>query len=295
MALVTTHLVRRACAHVRRIHYVDQWALGFRLSPEAFPHATTLFRFKEEHPALGSSWADPFPVETTDGYHVFLEEFDVARRLGHIAVGRIRRDGTFERPEPVLERPYHLSYPFVFEWRGKWFMMPETSNAARIEVFSARRFPFEWTPEAVLFESLHAVDSTLLLVDDMWWLFTNISPHPDARNYDELYAFHGPTPFGPWTPHRRNPIKSDVRSSRGAGRFFWKGSALFRPAQDCSGRYGSATVLNRIEKLTPDEFRETEVARIEPRWRSGLSGTHTFNSCPGLTMVDFRHGRSKFF
>jgi hypothetical protein len=295
MALVTTHVARRAREHVRRMHQVDQWALAYQLSPEAPMRATTLFRFKEVRPPLGMSWADPFPVETENGYQVFLEEFDLARRCGHISVGRITPDGKFEQPERVLERPYHLSYPFVFEWRGKWFMMPETSNAARIEVFSARGFPFDWTPEAVLFDALHAVDSTLLMLDGTWWLFTNISGHPEARNYDELYAFHAPTPFGPWTPHRRNPVKSDVRSSRGAGRFFWNGSTLFRPAQDCSARYGSATVLNRIDKLTPDEFRETEVARIEPRWRPGLSGTHTFNSCQGLTMVDFRHARSKYF
>ena len=62
----------------------------------------------------------------------------------------------------VLERPYHFLYPFVFQWRGTWFMMPESSKASRIEVFSARQFPWEWTPEAVLFDSLQAVDSTLV-------------------------------------------------------------------------------------------------------------------------------------
>ena len=77
-------------------------------------------------------------------------------------------------------------------------MMPETSKAARIEVFSARRFPSEWTSEAMLLDSVHAVDSTLVEVEGRWWLFTNMSPHAAIRNYDELYAFHAPTPFGPW-------------------------------------------------------------------------------------------------
>ena len=170
-------------------------------------------------------------------------------------------------------------------------MMPETSNATRIEVFSARQFPSEWTPEAVLFESVHAVDATLVSVEGRWWLFTNVSPHPAIRNYDELHAFHGPTPLGPWTPHRRNPVKSDARSARGAGRFFWKGQTLFRPSQDCSGRYGSAIVINRVDRLTPDAFQETMVGRVEPHWRSGLTGTHTLNSCAGLTVVDFRIAR----
>ena len=111
----------------------------------------------------------------------------------------------------------------------------------------------------MLFDSLQAVDATLVIVEGRWWLFTNVSPHPAVRNYDELYAFHGPTPFGPWIPHRRNPVKSDARSARGAGRFFWKGTTLYRPSQDCSGRYGSAIVINRVDQLTPDAFQETVV------------------------------------
>ena len=82
-----------------------------------------------------------FRSSTTDGYQIFLEVYDRATKRGHIGVSRLSRDGVFERPVPVLERPYHLSYPFVFRWRDQWFMMPETSNAARIEVFSAQPVP----------------------------------------------------------------------------------------------------------------------------------------------------------
>jgi hypothetical protein len=293
LSLVGRHSVRRARERVRRLHQFDQWGLAFGVSTEPGP-CTTLYRFKEQWPEPGFSWADPFPVEARDGYHVFLEEYDRAQKIGHISVGHVTPEGTFDKPVTVLERPYHLSYPFVFQWRGQWFMMPESSRAGRIEVFAASKFPFEWSPEAVFFDGLNAVDSTLIAIEGRWWLFTNIAAHPRSLNYDELYAFHGPSPLGPWTPHRGNPVKSDVRSSRSAGGFFWKGTALLRPAQDCSGRYGSATVINRVEKLTPDEFAEIIVGRLEPRWRKGLSGIHTLNACQGLTTIDFRHARSKF-
>jgi hypothetical protein len=71
-------------------------------------------------------------------------------------------------------------------------------------------------------------------------------------------------------------------------------NTIFRPAQDGSGRYGSATTVNRIDRLTPADFHETIVTRFEPRWRSGLTGTHTLNSCAGLTTIDFRHARAKY-
>ena len=38
------------------------------------------------------------------------------------------------------------------------------------------------------------------------------------------HVFHADSPFGPFTPHRRNPVKSDVRSARPAGKLFtWNG------------------------------------------------------------------------
>ena len=43
-----------------------------------------------------------------------------------------------------------------------------------------------------------------------------------------------------------------------------KNGLLYRPAQDCSVRYGYATVVHQIERLSRTEFREHEVARIEP-------------------------------
>ena len=61
-------------------------------------------------------------------------------------------------------------------------------------------------------------------------------------------------PLGPWKPHKRNPVKSDVRNSRPAGRLFYWNGDLYRPAQDSSQRYGYAMSINRVLRLTPDEF-----------------------------------------
>jgi hypothetical protein len=119
----------------------------------------------------------------------------------------------------------------------------------------------------------------------MWWLFCNIGGRDFSSN-DELHVFHAETPFGPWTPHKLNPVKSDVRSARPAGRLFCKDGVLYRPSQDCSVRMGGAIVMNRITRLTPDDFEEEAVARIEPTWRKGMLGTHTLNTAGALTVLD---------
>ena len=112
-------------------------------------------------------------------------------------------------------------------------------------------------------ENVRAVDATLERIGDLWWLFVNIAVEGASTN-DELHLFYATTPLGPWQPHRRNPVKSDVRSSRPAGKLFhWK-AALYRPAQDSSVAYGHAISINRIERLSASEFEEVEVSRIVP-------------------------------
>ena len=54
-----------------------------------------------------------------------------------------------------------------------------------------------------------------------------------------------------------NPIVSDVRRARPAGRVLSRDGELIRPSQDCSGRYGRAVAFNRIVRLTPTEFGES--------------------------------------
>jgi hypothetical protein len=116
-------------------------------------------------------------------------------------------------------------------------------------------------------------------------MFVNVAT-PGSLNVDELHLYYAEQPLGPWTPHPRNPIKSDVRSARPAGPILRRDGRLYRPSQDCSGRYGRAVVINRIDRLDPEGYGEREVGRIEPDPRSGTLGTHTLALQPTLTCVD---------
>ena len=67
-----------------------------------------------------------------------------------------------------------------------------------------------------------------------------------------------------WKPHHGNPVKCDVTSARPGGGIFRYGEHLYRPAQDSSVSYGGALSIQRIEKLTVDEYREVTVMEIPP-------------------------------
>jgi hypothetical protein len=191
----------------------------------------------------------------------------------------------------VLESPYHLSYPQIFQWKGQHWMLPETSANRKVTLFRCVSFPDRWVEEKDLLTGIDAVDATIAEVDGRFWMFVNVGL-PGAGNRDELHLYGAPSPLGPWTPHPRNPVKSDCRSARPAGALFRQGGQLFRPAQDCGGEYGASIVLHRIDELTMESYRETQVARITAP--GGARRIHTINRCDGFLVVDLLRRRRRF-
>ena len=250
--------------------YREQWALAYLhgSSDETTPTGA----YHRLMPPSDRLWADPFPVRVGSEYFIFHEELLFSTGKGSIVVTVVDDTGHVAQPIPVLETGYHLSYPFVFEWDGEVFMIPETGARRQVELHRCVEFPARWTLERVLLTDVTAFDSTLAHVSGQWWMFASIPAHGAHVVGADLHAFHADSPLGPWTPHRGNPIKSDVRSTRPAGRVFERDGQLYRPAQDCSERYGGAVSINRIVRLDPDAYEEVERHRIVPQWRRGRVG-----------------------
>ena len=230
--------------------------------------------------------ADPFVLRDGDATYVFFEDDDPRTRRGHISYARIDADGRVaSEPETALARPYHLSYPFVFRHAGEVFLIPESSANGTVELYRADPFPASWALEHVLLRDVQALDATLHDDGDRFWLFACLTT-PGASPNDDLHLWSATALAGPWLPHPLNPVVSDARSARPAGRIFRRGRDLIRPSQDCSQRYGFAIVFNRIDVLAEEDYRETPIARIDPGWRPGVVATHTYNFGGGVEVID---------
>ena len=284
-------VTKYAASKVQAARSSDQWALAYRFRSGPCDSNNTLYRFKNLVPPKDRFWADPFAIKAADHYYVFIEELLYNTGKGHISVIELDRKGVVKGPTKVLERDYHLSYPCVFEWNQNYYMVPESAANKTVELYRAKSFPFQWELEKVLMRDVRAKDATLVEIDGTWWMFVAISEYSIP---DEVYLFSAKTPLGPWTPHRRNPVKSDVRGSRPAGALFeWNGD-VYRPAQDSSGRYGYAISINRVTQLDHDQFREEQVSNILPNWSNDLLGTHTISIAGDLTVVDCLMKRSRW-
>jgi hypothetical protein len=286
------NVARRARASAERRLTCEQWILMCRRGAEPCTDAS---QFTKIVPPKTCFWADPHLVAREGRYYAFVEEYPYATGKGRIAVLEIDADGVHSAATPVLERDYHLSYPFVFEHGGELYMVPESSENRTVDLYRCTGFPLHWEHVETLLPDVAATDTTLLRRDGRWWLFTNLIDFDGASFSEELYIFHSETLVGgEWKAHRRNPVISDARRARPAGAFIERGGRVLRPAQDCSVRYGYAIRLHEIVTLTEDVYLEKEVARIEPTWDRRIVATHTLAYVPGLTMIDALQPRLRF-
>ena len=268
---------------------MEQWILLFHLKNE---FSSSLWRYQKIVPPKDRFWADPHIIYRNDKYYIFHEEYLYDSGKGRIAVITMDSNGNYADPEVVLEKPYHLSYPYVFEYENEYYMIPETQATRTIQLFKCTEFPAKWEFQLNLMENIEAVDSTLVRHEGKWWLFANVTEYEGASSWDELFLYSSDDLFSTdWTPHPANPIVSDCKSARPAGRLFQQNGTLYRPSQNCSHRYGYGFNLAEVKQLNETSYKEDVVTRVEPNWDKSIVGTHTFSRVNSLHVVDALYRR----
>lgn len=233
----------------------------------------------------GGFRADPFGLRLADELLVLYEEMSYDTGHGRIVGETLGGDGERTARLAAMEGEGHYSYPFLLEHDSEIYCVPETADRRRVVLYRAVEPPGRWEPAATLLEGIAAVDPTLFRHEGRWWL---LCTDADAGPRHVLMAWHAPEPAGPWSPHAANPVKVDIHAARPAGTPFRHRGELYRPAQDGAGSYGEAVVINRVVRLTPDEFAEEEVRRITlPPESDFPSGVHTLSALgPDMTLLD---------
>jgi hypothetical protein len=245
------------------------------------PDRLDLTGFREVSLSQGIEAADPFLWEADGHHYLFFEELAAGASKGRIGCVEVLENGSCSEMKIILERAYHLSYPCVVRADGELFLLPETSEAGRVDLYRFSRFPEEVELVAPLVEGLSLVDTTPIFLHARWYFFTTTS-----QPFMETLLFWSDRLDGAWRLHPCSPISSSVRNSRSAGNLFWRNGRLYRPTQDCSVCYGYAIQVNEVIRLTPTEFVERPVNWIAPVWSPGLRGTHTWNESSRLQVLD---------
>jgi hypothetical protein len=269
---------------VRRWRRRERWTIG--IVPATLDTILTQGELPEPHWLTATPpdryFADPFPLDATgERITMLAEEYRYREGRGRIVRLEVDHDGCVRASRTEFDGALHLAYPFIMRDGETAYCVPDGAASGQACAF---RIGPAADPKLTLLADFPAVDPTIVHHGGRWWMFC--TRHGNA-NQTDLHLFEADAWRGPWRAHPLNPVKSDARSSRPAGAMFARQGALFRPAQDCSRRYGGAIAINRILDLTPTRFREETmfVLKPSPSW-AWPDGMHTLNAIDDVVIVD---------
>lgn len=194
--------------------------------------------------------ADPFMVRRTEDWLMFFEILDMDSARGVIGYAHSEDGREWRYGGVALAEPFHLSYPQVFIYNGIMYMVPETSAAEEVRIYTSEGDPATWELAGVLVTEAFA-DPTLIEYAGRWWLFGSTDRNSSLR------LMYSDNLFGPYIDHPCNPlISGDLTSSRPAGRPLRVGNRLYRIAQCDQPTYGRKVVAAEILELTTSTYRE---------------------------------------
>ncbi len=275
--------------HYRDLFLTEKWNIGI------IPQAVEAFVKEGNNDIPEPQWlnlsdekslyhADAFGFNKDGYFHIICEQFDYKNAKGILTSFRVGTQNNTPSAQTIaLHKEYHLAYPYLFDYKGEYYCIPENSKAGDVDLYR-----FDTTSGKLIFvqtliPGLKAVDPSLFFHEGKWWLFFTDT----ASTNERLHIWYSDEFTGPYISHRNNPVKTDVRSSRPAGKPFYLDGKLLRPAQDCSVRSGRRIVLNQLIKLSADEFVEIPYAIVNPSPHSKYrDGMHTFCVSDGAVIVD---------
>lgn len=236
-------------------------------------------------------FADPFILDVTDNDIIILaEEYSYDIRKGRIARVVIDRN-TYEEKEYeiILELQTHLSFPFILRNDGEVYLLPENSASGNSTIYKYDDAKREVTP-LHLIANEPFTDATIVDINGCSYLLTTISPNSNS-NTVKIFSFD------------KNNLKVNkelasydfpIKCGRNAGEVFEVNHQLYRPAQDCTLRYGHGVVLQRINfDGGGNTWTFENVNSFYPTTYRYNQGVHTFNNYKGLIVIDARGYRKQ--
>jgi hypothetical protein len=245
--------------------------------------------------------ADPFIVQNNNEYFIFYEQFSgkTNATFGDLAVLKSTDLKQWTYQGLVLDEPFHLSFPNVFKWNNKWYMLPEAGASNSLRLYSTDNFPFDWKLQSILIKNKVFADPILIAKNDKFYILVQDNSDFSLRLYisDSLESN--------WKEHPSSPIRIGQNNRvRPAGRQEILHDSLYYFVQDHSHGYGTAVITYIIDSLTPTTFKDHKVksnpvlSKFGTGWAANgmhqLSWIKTSDS-NYFCVVDGRHTEKKEF
>lgn len=221
--------------------------------------------------------ADPFLFVHQNKLYLFYEKKHL-HRPGVIEMISTDDLVHWTTPITVLQEPWHLSYPWVFEEEGKVYMIPESGEDHSVKIYQADNQQLEhFTFKTTILRNIENdySDSSIFKKDDGYYLMTTV-----RRNMqNELLLYYSKSRFFGYIEHPASPIAKGNKYGRNAGSLIDNQGKIYRVAQDCVKRYGDNVHLLEVKELTKDSYKEDLVKTnlLDINMPFFKEGGHQFN------------------
>ncbi len=220
--------------------------------------------------------ADPFMIIEDSNYSLFFEVLNKKNNQGDIGYATSSDGKKWNYGKLIIDEDFHLSYPYVFKWKGDYYMIPESYQDLSVRLYKATEFPAKWEYKGNLLSGYRYTDPSIFHYNDKWWMFVS------TQNSDVLNLYYSEELSKGWKPHPMNPIvKSDKHISRPGGRVIVDNGKIYRFTQDDAPRYGIRVFGFEITELTTTTYREKRVSDKPVVTKTGTgwnaSGMHNYD------------------
>ena len=269
---------------LNKIQYAENWNIGFsEQTPTELLAKQSLNKIEWlKHPYKDRWFADPFIYKVTDAeIIVFIEECSIENAKGMLCELVVDKKLKILKERYVLlELDTHLSYPCIIKHKEKTYVYPENSASGKLNIYEYdEKYHRLINPITIIEEAL--ADATIWKQDGMYYMLATKAPNVQEK----AYLYKSTSLFGKFEQVRKSPIQLHKKCSRQGGDWFEVNDKLYRPAQDCVVRYGSALSIMQVDKQM-NEYKEKLQFQLQPNTKKYQLGLHTLNFKDGICVID---------
>ncbi len=232
-------------------------------------------------------FADPMVVKENKFNFIFFEDYSVNNKKGSISCIKIDKKNKIKYFKEIIKENFHLSFPFIFKYNKKYFMIPESCANKSVRLYKCIKFPNKWKFVKKIIKNIDCVDPVIFKWKNRWILL--VSKPENEFLYNKLHAFSSRNPLSTnWKPLNSNPVLKSNIIGRNAGLIIESKKKIYRISQAyLPGNYGAFISFNEIKNIFKKKYNEKKIKNIFPAYDKSIRGIHTLNYVKNFTVFDY--------
>lgn len=261
----------------------QNWNIGFAAtSSEELVQQKRLGKVEWlKHSYKDRFFADPFVYSWNDEQIVvFVEELEFDKPVGRLT--ELIVDAKTKKllgKHTLLQLNSHLSYPAIICNNGEVFVYPENGANGKLTLYKYERGEHKLKEVGVVVEE-GLTDATIHKIGEDYYMFATKVPNTQ----EDLYLYKSKRFDGDYK--EIGLVSQGRENSRSAGNLFEAEGNLYRPAQNCSKRYGGAVEIMKCKISSVGKYSEEHSFSLNPTSFKYNIGLHTINFHKGGCVID---------